>query len=383
MTGPPSVLLAVEQLRRQVPGGIGAHARGLLGGLAQCSGEDERVSVTLLASRAPGHFVGAASSSRDPLAAFGLPLRAARLPGPLLTRAWDHGWCHAPEGFDVVHSVSLAAPRLRRSSRSRLFVTVHDVAWRRHPEATTLRGRRWHEGALTRARDSGASLVVPSQLVASDLTAYGIDPDRITVVPSGADHLPAPDAAATDELLRRAGVPGEFLLSVGTLEPRKNLDRLVAAFGRVRPSLPAPWPLIVVGPAGWGAGPREPDHAGVVFTGALPDAVLADLYRRARAFAYVPLTEGYGLPPLEAMRVGTPTVISPEVPSVHDLGATEPAAARIVDPLDVEDIAAGLAAVLTDDVLRADLARRGAEYASTRTWHATARRHVALWRAPT
>ena len=122
---------------------------------------------------------------------------------------------------------------------------------------------------------------------------------------------------------------------------------------------------MIVGPAGWG--PRAGGARGGRprrLHRRRPDAVLAELYRRARAFAYVPLTEGYGLPPLEAMRAGIPTVVSDEVPSVHDLGATEPAPARIVDPLDVDDIAGGLAAVLTDDGLRADLARRGAAHAS-------------------
>ena len=151
------------------------------------------------------------------------------------------------------------------------MVTVHDVAWRRHPEATTPRGRRWHESALVRAREGGAALVVPSRLVAADVAAFGVDPGRITVVRGGADHLPEPDPAATEALLGRLGVPGEFLLTVGTLEPRKNVDRLVRAFHTVRPSLPGPWPLVIVGPAGWG---REPstrhDTDGIVFTGRCP-----------------------------------------------------------------------------------------------------------------
>jgi glycosyltransferase involved in cell wall biosynthesis len=373
---PPSVLLAVEQLRRQVPGGIGAYARGLLGGLAERSREGGPVDVTLLASRPPGR------RTDDPLAAFGWPVIASRLPGPLLTRAWDHGLRHAPSGFDVVHSVSLATPTARPSSGSRAVVTVHDVAWQRHPEATTTRGRRWHQSALVRAREGGAALVVPSRLVAADVAAFGVDPGRITVVRGGADHLPEPDPAATEALLGRLGVPGEFLLTVGTLEPRKNMDRLVRAFHTVRPSLPGPWPLVIVGPAGWG---REPstghDTDGIVFTGSVSGPVLAGLYRRARAFAYVPLTEGYGLPPLESMRVGTPSVVSAEVPSVHDLGEVGPAPARIVDPLDVEDIAAGLAAVLTDDALRSDLAARGAAHARARTWATVAREHVVLWRS--
>lgn len=370
-----SVLLAVEQLRRRVPGGIGAYTRGLLGGLAVAAAEGDGVEVALLASRGPG-------GGHDPLAAFGRPLRTSLLPGRLLTRAWDHGLSHAPAGFDVVHSVSLASPRLRRGVPERLVVTVHDVAWRRHPEATTRRGARWHEAALRRTDQSDAALVVPSRLVAADLTALGIADSRITVVPSGADHLPEPDADATDAVLRKAGVSGEFLLTVSTLEPRKNVDRLVRAFARVRDSLPGPWPLVIVGPTGWGPEPPVPraaDH--VVFTGPVPDVVLSDMYRRARAFAYVPLTEGYGLPPLEAMRAGIPTVVSDEVPSVHDLGAPEPAAALVVDPHDVDDIARGLAAALTDDVLRDQLAREGAAYASARTWRRAARAHIELWRS--
>ena len=111
----------------------------------------------------------------------------------------------------------------------------------------------------------------------------------------------------------------------------------------------------------------------------MSDPVLAGLYQRARAFAYVPLTEGYGLPPLEAMRMGTPSVVANEVPSVHDLGATGEPPACIVDPLDVDDIARGISAVLTDDALRVDLAARGSAYALARTWAAAAREHVALW----
>jgi glycosyltransferase involved in cell wall biosynthesis len=276
----------------------------------------------------------------------------------------------------------VASPRLRDASAERLIVTVHDVAWRRHPEATTRRGARWHEAALGRADGAGAALVVPSRLVAADLVASGIADSRITVVPSGADHLPPPDVGATESLLRRVGVADPFLLTVSTLEPRKNVARLVRAFAEVRGSLPGPWPLVIVGPPGWGPELEQPEAADhVVFTGPVPDVVLAGLYQRARAFAYVPLTEGYGFPPLEAMRVGVPTVVSDEVPSVHDLGAPDPAPARIVDPLDVGGMAAALVAVLTDDAVRADLSRRGAAYAQTRTWADTARAHVRLWRS--
>ena len=146
----------------------------------------------------------------------------------------------------------------------------------------------------------------------------------------------------------------------------------------MRPSLPGRWPLVIVGPSGWGQEPVHPPLAdGVVFTGAVSDPVLAGLYQRARAFAYVPLTEGYGLPPLEAMRMGTPSVVANEVPSVHDLGATGRPPAYIVDPLDIDDIARGLYSVLTDDALRVDLASRGSAYALA---HLGLRRPRSMWR---
>jgi glycosyltransferase involved in cell wall biosynthesis len=378
----PRVLMAVQQLRRRVPGGIGIYARGLLHGLAECAELGENMDVTLLAARVPGHPLRAVPPSRDPLVSFDRPVMASRLPGPLLTRTWDHGWWPVPGGFDIVHSVSLAFPPIRPQAAARSVVTVHDVAWRRQPDTTTRRGRKWHETALCRARDSGALLVVPSKLVAADLVAIGVDESRLTIIRGGSDHLVPPDMRATDALLDRIDVTGEFLLTVSTLEPRKNVDRLLAAYRTIRAQLPEPWPLVIVGPTGWGPQLPDPeDQAGVVLAGAVSDAVLTGLYRRARAFAYVPLTEGYGLPPLEAMRVGTPVVVTKEVPSVHDLGQEAVPPAIVVDPIDVADIASGLLTVLTDETVRADLATRGLAHAGERTWRAVARQHSALWRS--
>jgi glycosyltransferase involved in cell wall biosynthesis len=378
----PRVLMAVQQLRRRVPGGIGNYARGLLDGLTQSAALGEDVDVTLLAARVPGHPLHAVKGPADPLSTFDRPVMSSHLPGPALTRLWDHRWWPVPRGFDIVHSVSLAFPPIRRDAPARSVVTVHDVAWRRQPESTTRRGRKWHEASLCRARDSGASMVVPSKFVAADLVSDGVDESRLTVISGGSDHLVPPDPDATDELLDRLGVRGEFLLTVSTLEPRKNVDRLLAAYRSIRASLPEPWPLVIVGPTGWGPQLPDPeDQAGEVLAGAVPDAVLTGLYQRARAFAYVPLTEGYGLPPLEAMRMGTPAVVAREVPSVHDLGQEGDAPARVVDPWDVDDIAAGLFSVLTDEALRADLAARGQAHALARTWLAVAQKHRQLWRS--
>lgn len=353
-------LLVVEQLRRVVPGGVGTYATGLLRGLDAL--DDPSLEVTLLASRPP--------RQPDPLDALGRPVLTSRLPGALLTRAWDHGLA-APRGFDVVHAVSLAVPG---GGGQLVVVTVHDLAWRSQPGAFPARGRRWHEEALARALARATRFVVPSEATASDLVRAGADAGAVEVVVEGADHLPAPDLAATSALLDRLGVKEPYLLSVGTVEPRKNLVGVLEAYRRARPRLPGPWPLVVVGPWGWGRDlpvGSEAENPGVVRAGVVPPGVLAGLYAGARCLVYVPLTEGWGLPPVEAMVAGAPVVASP-MPSTG--GAT-----LEVDPHDQGGIADALVVAAADEAARAQLVSAGTARVAGLTWVETARRHLALW----
>jgi len=386
----PRVLIAVEQLRRPVPGGVGTYAKGLLQGLAAMSADAPGgLDLTLLASRSP--------DKRDPLSDWGWPVESSALPGPLLTRAWDRGLVRSPRNFDVVHSVSLAFPSLRRANRegnrsspssSSLVVTVHDLSWRRHPELTTPRGRRWHEAGLERALSQARALVVPSQTVAEDLREAGARESDVRVIREGCDHLALPDQSAAEDMLRRAGVDGPYLLSVGTLEPRKNLVRLADAYSKARDLLPAPWPLVVVGPDGWGnVAESLQGRPGVVRLGYPDGRALAALYAGCRCFVYVPLEEGFGLPPLEAMRVGAPVVAADSVPSVFDQAqdgeppADGDEAALKVDPLDVDAMSDALVSAATDEDVRAGLIARGAELARSLTWRSAAEAHLELWRS--
>jgi glycosyltransferase involved in cell wall biosynthesis len=372
-------LLVVEQLRRKVPGGIGTYVRGLIQGLSETSADGRpSFGITLHASR-PSRRGGCVRTA-DPLVDFGLETVISRLPGRVLTRAWDVGIVCAPVGFDIVHSTSLAAPAhgaISDTRRGRSVVAVQDLAWRQFPETTSRRGRRWHEGALLRALGTADAFVVPSHATAEDLEQAGALRSTISVIPYGADHLPAPDLEQTDDLLRRHGVEGEFLLSVGTAEPRKNLGRLIAAYAVARPKLPEPWPLLLVGPAGWGSDSFSIDPVGVKRLGEVDQRVLAGLYSRARLFAFVPLMEGFGFPPLEAMRSGTPVVVSPRVPSMTE--APENGIAFVVDPHDVDSIADGLLSAATEQDLRASAIDHGISYAGRRTWNATADLHRQLW----
>jgi len=269
-----------------------------------------------------------------------------------------------------------------------MSVMVHDLAWRRLPDAFPPRGRRWHEAALGRAVDRAQLLMAPSAATAEELIAAGADPAIVEVVEEGCDHLPPADHAAADVVLARIGVDGGrvgdpdgtggFLLTVSTIEPRKNLARLVEAYTLARERLPEPWPLVVVGPTGWG--PALDPAPGVAIAGPVEASVLSSLYQRARAVAYVPLWEGFGLPAVEAMRAGTPVVASPmpstRVPAGSD---REKRAALEVDPLDLESIASGLVTVATDDATRAALVDAGLRRAGTLTWEKAARRHLDLW----
>jgi glycosyltransferase involved in cell wall biosynthesis len=354
--------MIVEQLRREAAGGIGTYVRGLLGGLAELSAAGEEVpDVGLVASRHRGR-------DPDPLTGLGYPVRAVPLPGPLLTRTWDHGVERHRGGEEVVHATSLAT---MDPGSAALVVTVHDLLWRQLPEAYPWRGRRWHERALARAVDRATRFVVPTELVAAELGEAGAPPGAITVVPMGADHLPPPDHEAAARLLARLEVAPPFLLSVGTLEPRKNHERLLAAYRRARARLPDPCPLLLVGPSGWGR--RLRPQEGVVVAGLVTPDELAALYAAARLLAYVPLVEGFGLPPVEAMTFGLPVVASP-LPSTAG-------AAFEVDPGSVESIADGIVQVATDDGLRARLVERGTRRAAELRWSSIARRHVAVWEA--
>jgi glycosyltransferase involved in cell wall biosynthesis len=200
---------------------------------------------------------------------------------------------------------------------------------------------------------------------------------RTAVIPHGVD--PRFLAARDGGVARRHGVEGPFVLTVGTLEPRKNLARLVEAFASASP----PFQLVIAGARGW-SGAELDDlicrHRDLVRPiGFVPDEELPALYAEASAFAYPSLAEGFGLPVLEAMAAGTAVVTSDRSALPEVTGE----AAVLVDPTDVRSIEVGLERLLSDEELRDELGRRGRERAASFTWERTARDTVDYLRSVT
>ena len=281
--------------------------------------------------------------------AFGGAGRASVLARELL---WYPLVLGAAGGLDVLHCPTYYGP-LR--SRAPLVVTVHDLSVFRHPRAFPRWTRTFVPRFVPLVLRAARRVIAVSEFTRGELVELlGVDERKIRVVPNAVEDVFTAEGPA-------AG--GDYVLAVGTLEPRKNLPRLAEAARRVGAE------LRVVGAPGWGDVPLD----GVRWLGELPDDELARLYRGAAAVAYPSLYEGFGIPIVEAMASGTPVVTSAG-------GATEEiagGAAVLVDPRDARAIAAGLEeAVARRDELRA----RGLERAQAFSWSEVARRTVDVYR---
>lgn len=282
--------------------------------------------------------------------------------------------------FDALLATNFLPPPTR--SRGTVLV-VHDLAFVAHPETAPQMDARF----LRRFRSAlaaCASAIVPSRSVRDDLLAFGgIGAERIAVVPHGVD---AAASAPADAAARRSrlGASGAYALFIGGIEPRKNLERLVAAVAAV----PDARLVVAGGPVRWfPAGERAldlaiaalPPHARarIVRVGYVGDDDRRALLDGAALLAYPSLAEGFGLPVLEAMAAGVP-VLTSDRSALPEVAGDD---AILVDPLDVDAIAGGLARLLGDDALRADLARRGRARAAAYPWSATARATAAVLRA--
>jgi glycosyltransferase involved in cell wall biosynthesis len=344
------VAYTLEQCWHDVPGGTAVAALRIADHLIR----DASVELVAVAGR---HRRPPPEPWRPPVPVVALPLARPWLYESWLRFRWPPVE-RATGPVDVCHATALVpAP-----TRAPLVVTVHDLAFLRAPDSFTQHGVRVMRRSLERIERHADIVVCPSQATMADLEAAGIGADRLRLVPLGVDSTAA-SPADIDRVRARHDLPPRFVLFVGTIEPRKNLERLALAVAR----LDEPLPLVIAGADGWGGIADAVASASVDarFLGFVGDAELAGLYAAASVFAYPSLWEGFGLPVAEAMAQGTPVMTSGGTSTAEVAGG----AAVLVDPLDVDDIARGLTAALGDhDRLHVAGLARAAEL----TWEAAA-----------
>ena len=267
--------------------------------------------------------------------------------------------------FVPSHVLPLIHPR-------RSVVTVHDLGHHAYPEAHTAAQRRYLEWSTRYHVRTAAHIVADSAATAHDLTQiYGADPSQMSVVHLGIDPFLCPVRAETARATAsKYGIEGPYLLYVGTLQPRKNLVRLIEAFAQAAEHIPRTLKLVLAGKKGWlyerilsRAQDLGIEHK-VVFPGFVDEADLPALYSGARLFVMPSLYEGFCMPVLEAMACGTPVACS----SVSSLPEVVGDDALSFDPHDVDDMTATMVRGLTDGTLQEALIARGLERAKQFTW---------------
>ncbi len=279
-------------------------------------------------------------------------------------RLWTHVrlsremLAHPPDVLFVpAHVLPLVHPR-------RSVVTVHDLGYLTYPEAHRAADRRYLDWSTRWNAHQAAAVLADSQATRDDLLrAYGADAGRVHVVYLGRDEdlCREQDPAVLATVRARYGLAERYLLYVGTLQPRKNLARLIAAFARLAAANGGDLQLVLAGRQGWLYDDlaNQVNRLGLAgrvhFPGYVADQDLAALYSGALAFVFPSLYEGFGMPVLEAQSCGVPVMTS----SNSSLPEVAGDAALLVDPHDVEAIAAAMARLASDPALRAELAARG------------------------
>ncbi|HEY9498893.1 MAG TPA: glycosyltransferase family 1 protein [Terrimesophilobacter sp.] len=310
----------VDPIIAPVPGGIGRYT--------------EELTRELIRVAPPGCDVaGIVSASSEPeyetlmtLLPGVARLHKSRLPRRELGLAWEFGFARV-NGRGMVHSTSLLAP-LGRHDRlhhegDQVVVTIHDVVPWTNPETLSPRRVSWHKAMTKRAHRFADAIVAPSHSVAGQLGEIMDFGDRIRVI-GGAVSSKLEVPVDADERAVRLGLPGQYILSVGTLEPRKGLAALIQSLAEPGS---ADLPLLIAGPEGWGgvdvaaiAAEAGLPEGRVRTLGFLADADLAVALDRAAVFVFPSIAEGFGLPVIEAFHFGTPVVHSDE-PAVLEIAA--------------------------------------------------------------
>lgn len=368
--------------------GIGRYVNELAHALlAQTSSDDHLDELVLFAGdRPPAGLLQSLHPSAHPCGPVNVRVetRYAYHVHPVVRANLFLGPWLARVGVQVFHSPDTLGFPLTCRRCVALVATIHDLIPQLFPQSVTRGHRLIRSAMLPLVMRRADRLIVDSQATARDLLERFPDAEsKVRVVHLGvaSRFAPAPphEVAA---LRRRLGLPSEYVLYLGTLSPRKNLDRLLEAFGLLQEREGDVPPLVVAGKPGWlwEGLIRKVDalrlRRRVIFCGFVPDEGLPALLTGATLFALPSLYEGFGLPVLEAMACGTPVVTSDRSALPEVAGD----AALLVDPESPEAIADGMRRVLNDDPYRAELRRRGFDRARGFRWDVSARQTMAVYR---
>ena len=281
--------------------------------------------------------------------------------------------------LDVFYSPDFLLPPTRRSTRT--LLTVHDLSFLRYPEAFVPKLRRYLERLVPRSIARADVVLADSAATQADIVSLlGVPPDKVQVLYSGVHPCFRPEAelGERDRLQARYGIGGRpYVLSVGTVQPRKNYIRLIHAFNQLT-NQPTNQ-LLIAGGRGWLYqdifAEAEKQGDSVRLLGFVDEADLPALYRNAVLFAFPSLYEGFGLPVLEAMACGVPVVCS-DASSLPEVAGD---AALLVDPHDEDALAEAMARGLEETDLRREMITRGLAQAARFTWERAARQLVGMF----
>ncbi len=297
--------------------------------------------------------------------------------GPLGRYWWSTGLPRyvRSSGIELFHGTNYDVPPWRQCAT---VLTVHDLSLLIHPETHEKRRVSRSRRRLPLMARAANAVIVPTESVRGEVCNHlGLSGDKVFAVPEAARACFRPmELEATEDVRRRLGIGTDFLLTVGTIEPRKNLLTLVSAFEELARERPvATLQLVIAGSRGWlsesffAALEKSPMRKRIILTEYLNDEELRALYSSCRAFVYPSIYEGFGLPPLEAMACGAP-VITSRIPALEE---TTGGAAILVEPTSVEAFAGAISDLLDRDDLRSRLSALGRSRAAEFTWERTAR----------
>lgn len=287
----------------------------------------------------------------------------------------------APFALDVLHSPDFIPPAWTRCPS---VITVHDLAFLLYPRFLTRESARYYGQVDLAARQADHIIAVSNSTKRDTIRLLGVPESKITVIYEAAHPLftPLADDVAREFVRARYDLPAEFILFVGTIEPRKNLPTLLRAFKLLRERYKSPAVLAIAGNRGWLI--EEVDRViaelqlgdTVRFLGGVRNEELVYLYNAASVFVLPSFYEGFGLPPLEAMACGTPVIVS----NVSSLPEVVSDAGLLIAPDDVEGLAVAMVRVLSDSALRDELRAKGLKRAQTFSWERAARETLAVYR---